>query len=138
MQLSHMQTPETELLSYTTFGDLCQTIGNEWNLFQPYLPPKGLWEAKLEEIKQIRNRVAHFRSGHRDDLQRVIQLLRDVDKGFWRFCTSYNDCKPIIPPSEDPVAQHFMHLEQFPYAEVGDNTWARVGIADSAAYFTLT
>jgi hypothetical protein len=136
--LTYMPTPEVELLSYSMFSDVCSTIENKWEYFLHYLPPKDIWKTKLIEIRQIRNRVAHFRYGHRDDLQRTLQLLRDIDQGFWKFCTSYNKTFPILPPSEDPVIAKFIHLEQFPYQKVGDNNWARIGIADPAAWFSLT
>jgi hypothetical protein len=136
-RLKHMPTPEHDLLSYSTFSELCSTIENKWDYFQPYLPPKDLWIAKIAEIKQIRNRVSHFRRGHYDDLARTIQLLRDLDQGFWRFCTSYNDTFPVLPPSEDPVIHNFTHLNPFPYQKVGDNKWAIMGIADPNAWFAM-
>ena len=136
-RLKYMPTPEHDLLSYSTFGEVCFTIENQWNYFQPYLPPKDLWTAKLAEIKQIRNRVSHFRRGHHDDLLRTIQLLRDLDQGFWHFCTSYNDTFPVLPPSEDPVIHNFIHLNPFPYQKVGDNKWAIMGIADPNAWFAV-
>ena len=55
--------------------------------------------------------MAHFRLGHEDDLARALQLLRDLDRGFWTFCTSYNDAQPILPASNDPVVQHFLDLD---------------------------
>jgi hypothetical protein len=98
--------------------------------------PTTIWEAKLEEVSQIRHRVAHFRRGHRDDLQRVLQLMRDLDQGFWRFCTSYNDPTPVLPQSDDPVVSHFLHLDLMPWTQVSDGKWARGwlrrGAADSA------
>jgi hypothetical protein len=137
-KLKHMPTPEADLLSYSTFGDVCSTIENEWDYFQSYLPPKNLWAGKLIEIKQIRHRVAHFRRGHSDDLQRTLQFLRDLDKGFWEFCTSYNRTFPILPPTEDPVIHKFIHLNPFPYQKVGDNKWAIMGIADPNSWFAMT
>ncbi|MGS2619676.1 hypothetical protein ACVCAH_35115 [Micromonospora sp. LZ34] len=68
LQLTHMPGPERFPISYVTFGSLLRTINNNWSLFEPYLPPQDLWQAKLVEVSQIRNRVAHFRQGHYDDL----------------------------------------------------------------------
>lgn len=136
--LTHMPTPEVALLSYSTFGEVCKTIEKEWIYFQHYLPPKDLWNVKLYEIKQIRNRVAHFRHGHRDDLQRTLQLLRDIDQGFWLFCTSYNNASPVLPPTDDPVVAQFISLNPFPYQKVDDNKWAMSGIADTNAWFSMS
>lgn len=87
------------------------------------------WQAKLSEIDQIRNRVEHFRRGHADDINRVRQLLRDLDQGFWKFCTSYNDADPIIPVTGDPIAREFAALDPFPWTEVELNTVVRIGHA---------
>lgn len=111
--LTHMITPETTAVSYATFGSLCKAIINDWELFKSYLPPQSIWAAKIEEVSQIRNRVAHFRTSHRDDLQRVSQLLRDIDEGMWRFCTSFNSTSSFHSPSNDsndPVIYEFSYL----------------------------
>ncbi|WP_142251795.1 hypothetical protein [Bradyrhizobium sp. UNPF46] len=129
-RLIHMPTPEMDALSYAPLSTLKKAIDDSWSLFSPYLPPQNIWQAKLEEISQIRHRVAHFRVGHEDDLQRVIQFLRDLDKGFWHFCTSYNDEDTPLPPADDPVIAHFLDLDPFPWTEVSDKHWARIGIAD--------
>jgi len=131
--LTHMPTPEENPLSYAQLSELRRIISDDWRLFEPFLPPNNIWEAKLEEVAQVRHRVAHFRTGHRDDLQRVTQLLRDIDQGFWRFCTSYNHPRPVLPPSSDPVVEHFLHLDPFPWGLVGEGEWARCGIADPEA-----
>jgi len=137
-RLTHMPTPEQQPISYITFGALQKTITRHWSLFEKYLPPQNLWDAKLEEISQIRNRVAHFRLGHHDDLQRVLRFMKDVDKGFWTFCTSYNAASPVLPPSRDPVVKRFQSLDQFPYVKVDTRRWAMVGVADPDAIFSLS
>jgi hypothetical protein len=136
--LTYMPTPEDSSLSYIQFSQLCDIITGQRRLFDPFLPRHDIWEIKLKEITQIRHRVAHFRVGHHDDLARVMQLLRDLDQGFWRFCTSYNDFQAIIPASDDPVASKFLHLDQFPWTDVGDGQWARIGVADPAARLGMT
>lgn len=129
-KLSHMPTRETLPTSYMQLGGLLKTISCEWQLFEPYLPPKSIWDAKLLEVRQIRHRVAHFRLGQRYDASRVEQLLRDVDQGFWRFCTSYNSDWPVLPPSKDPVIKSFLHLDPFPWTERKPKHWASMGRAD--------
>lgn len=136
--LTHMPTPEDDPLSYTQLSGLCQIIADDWQMFSPMLPPRTLWDAKLEEVKQIRHRVAHFRIGHQDDLARVLQLIRDLDKSFWTFCTSYNNPRPVLPASDDPVVTHFLHLDPFPWSQVGENEWARIGSADPTLRVAVT
>lgn len=128
--LSHMPTREDLPTSYMQLTDLLETISTNWYLFKTYLPPKNLWKAKLVEISQIRHRIAHFRLGHNHDYDRVEQLLRDVDQGFWRFGTSYNANLPILPQSKDDVIKQFLHLDPFPYREVEPNKWARLGLVE--------
>lgn len=137
-RLTHMPTAERDPLSYVQFSELRRIISDDWRLFEPFLPPKSIWEARLEEISQIRHRIAHFRKGHQDDLKRVVQLLRDLDQGFWRFCTSYNDPHPVLPQSDDLVESHFLDLDQFPWGQVSDRKWIRTGFADPAAKLNVT
>jgi hypothetical protein len=136
-RLVHMPTAEESLLSYAQLSDLTRLIGDNWQLFESYLPPQSIWNAKLEEVSQIRHRVAHFRSTHEDDLGRVMQLLRDLDDGFWRFCSSYNDPRPTLPASDDPVVAAFLHLDPFPWTDVGGR-WARIGHASESDRFNVT
>lgn len=136
--LSHMPIPEESPLSYTQFSELCRILSEDWQLFKSFLPPQSIWDAKLEEVTQIRHRIAHFRSDHRDDPNRVVQLLRDIDNGFWCFCTSYNDPCPVLPPSDDPVVEHFLPLDPFPWTLTGNGSWVRIGIADPQARLGVT
>ena len=128
----HMETTEQNDFSYAQLWQLFDLIEKKWECFSLYFPPKKVWKAKTQEITQIRNRVAHFRTCHSDDLQRLEQFLRDIDKGFWRFCTSYNNVEPALPPSSDLVTQHFISLDPLPWGEVGDGSWARLGHVDKS------
>ncbi len=125
--LTHMPTPEMNALSYATFSQLLQLVTRYWDCFACYFPPQNLWDAKLKEVGQIRNRVAHFRIGHATDHERLTLFLRDVDKGFWQFCTSYNAGFPILPPRSNPVARKFMPLDPLPDVRIGRKTWAVAG-----------
>lgn len=125
--LTHMPTAEESALSFTQLSDLLALIEAHWECFECYFPPHGLWTAKLSEVKQIRNRVAHFRVGHTDDHPRLMQFLRDIDQGFWRFCTSYNDTHSLLPPKSNPVAKRFLPLDPLPWVEIERRKWARVG-----------
>jgi hypothetical protein len=116
-RLTHMPTAEDGVLSFVQLSELKRVVSDQWPLFESYLPPKTIWDAKLEEVLAIRHRVAHFRSLHRDDLARMTQFLRDIDAGFWRFCTSYNNPRPVLPQSGEPVVEHFLPLDLFAWTE---------------------
>jgi hypothetical protein len=123
--LTHMPTPEVTKLSFILFSNLTQTIADEWSLFSPYLPPEKIWEARIEEVKQIRNRVAHFRKGHRDDNQRIVQLLRDIDSGMFQFCTSLNQyLYKFSEDLSDPIIQAFEPLNPYIRREYTNHTFA--------------
>lgn len=124
--LTHMPTPEMNALSYAQLSTLTKLIDANWDCFSAYFPPKAIWDAKLQEVSQIRHRVAHFRVGHEDDLARLKQFLRDIDTGFWRFCTSYNDAAPILPQDNNLVAKQFLPLDPLPWAEIEPGKWAQV------------
>ena len=110
-KLSHMLTSDQLHTSFMQLSDLLKTVSSNWELFQPYLPPRQIWDDKLLEVSQIRHRIAHFRPGHESDLDRVEQLLKDIDKGFWTFCSSYNLDYCFLPPSKDEVLNAFLHLD---------------------------
>lgn len=137
-RMTHMPTPEDDVLSFIQLSELQRVVAEHWQLFEAYLPPRTIWEAKLEEVVAIRHRIAHFRSLHRDDLARVRQFLRDIDQGFWRACTEYNNPRPVLPQSGDAVVVHFLPLDLFAWAEVGERKWARVGHADPSERFSTT
>jgi hypothetical protein len=130
--LTHMPTAEMNALSYAQLSQLARLVDEHWTCFAGYFPPKDLWVAKLKEVSQIRHRVAHFRVGHEDDYARVRQFLRDVDKGFWTFCTSYNDIFPVVPQVDNPVAAHFLHLDPLPFGEIEPNRWMQIGHRDQS------
>ncbi len=137
-RMTHMPTPEDGVLSFIQLSELQRVVAEHWNLFESYLPPKTIWDAKLEEVMAIRHRVAHFRSLHADDRARVRQFLRDIDNGFWRFCTNYNNTHAVLPQSNDPVVAHFLPFDLFAWGEVSPNTWARIGHADPGERFAMT
>jgi hypothetical protein len=136
--LSHMVTAEEDPLSYVQMSELRRIITANRQLFDPFLPPEKIWDARMDEIAQIRHRVAHFRKGNDHDLDRVVQLLRDIDKGFWKFCTTYNDPHHVLPQTDDPVTGHFLPLDLLPFVEVEKDTWARVGSIPHDAWFGVS
>lgn len=114
-KLRHMATAYESPLAYTDFSKLWELVfdENQWSFFEPYFPPKRILESKVEELESIRNRVAHVREPHRDDLRRVEQFLRDIDQGFWRFCTSYNAQYPVPADEQNPLTATLTSNDRF-------------------------
>jgi hypothetical protein len=103
-----MATEHQSALSYLSTGQLLAAIRNNWSLFDQYLPPRDIFDARVAEVEQIRHRVAHFRNPNERDIERLSLFLRDLDKGVWHFCTSYCGSGSILQPGmSDPVSQHF-------------------------------
>ncbi len=137
-RMTHMPTPEDDILSFVPISELKRVIAENWSLFESYLPPKDIWGAKFEEVMAIRHRIAHFRSLHQHDAARVLQFLRDIDQGFWRFCTAYNNAQPVLPQSDDPVVSHFLEHDLFAWTKVDGSKWARIGHAAPSERFAVT
>jgi len=112
--LHHMKTHHEGALSYLTFGELWNLIsGNDnWPLFEQYFPPRDNVFARIEEIKTIRNRVAHFRTPQRHDEDRFKLFMQDMQSGIRIFCTRYTTSKR---PKNDPVV------------DILANCWEEVG-----------
>jgi len=96
-----------ELLAYADVSDLFRLIEDQWELFSPLLPPRRRWEGTSDELRELRNRNAHCRRPHRDDLARIEQTLRDLEAGAWRFYSSYLDTR-AVHKSRDPVARAWL------------------------------
>ncbi len=101
-----MATPHQAALSYLTFGQLWSVISDSanWPLFEPYFPPKNNTDARIEEVKAIRNRIAHFREPHHNDVDRLALFLRDLDPGIRRFCSRYATGKVPKDAADDLVS----------------------------------
>ena len=109
-QHPHISTPENDPLWFISFESLLKIIFDAklWKLFDSYFTTKRLLRVRFEEILPIRNRIAHCRDLHAYDVDRLEQLMRDFDQGFWRFCTSYNSRYCFAGElSKNKVYQHF-------------------------------
>jgi hypothetical protein len=96
-----------ELLAYADVSALFRLIEARWELFDALLLPRRRWEGVADGLRELRNRNAHCRRPHRDDIPRLEQTLRDVEAGAWRFYTSYLDTQ-LVKDSSDPVARSWV------------------------------
>jgi hypothetical protein len=93
-----------ELLAYADVGALFALIEDSWDLFSPLLPPRERWRGRADELRELRNRNAHCRRPHTDDLARLQQALRDLERGAWLFYSSYLDTE-FVNAARDPVGK---------------------------------
>ncbi|MDX2054559.1 MAG: hypothetical protein SFV15_19315 [Polyangiaceae bacterium] len=105
-RLHHMATAHASPLSYLTFAELWKIIADDqhWQLFEPYFPPKEITTARIEEVRAIRNRIAHFRAPHVHDVARFTLFLNDMASGLRRFCQRYN--APAHSQKPDAFHEH--------------------------------
>lgn len=83
--LVHLASPDTgDLLAYLDFSLLLSLIDDQWSQFEPFLLRPQIWLGKCEELKIIRNRIAHLRRPGKRDLARVESTLEDLEPGYRR------------------------------------------------------
>lgn len=93
------------LLTYADVRDLFGLIDGHWSLFESYLPPRARWSGRVDELVELRNRNAHCRRPHPDDVGRVEQTLRDLEQGARDFYASYARTHFVSGKCRDPLAQ---------------------------------
>lgn len=98
-KFSHMASTDTENpLAYLDYSQLRKVIEDNWAQFALTLIHRPAWDGRQEELARIRHRIGHMRRPHRDDLSRIEQTLRDLERGAFIACASYNK---RTPPSAD-------------------------------------
>lgn len=94
-----------DVLAYLDSSRLFEVVAREWELFKPVLLPRARWEGTVDELRPLRNRNAHCRRPHADDVPRLELLLRDLEAGARSFYGSYAGSRPADLLKEDPVVK---------------------------------
>ncbi|MBR8186576.1 hypothetical protein KDW54_29725 [Burkholderia ambifaria] len=106
----YMRTPDAQdQLAYLDAGPLLKLTIDQWSLFGSYFPSEKIWAGRIEELKEIRNRIGHCRRPHDDDLDRLEQTLRDLDGGAFRATSSFNDQSLANAAWSDVLVRDWMH-----------------------------
>jgi hypothetical protein len=104
-QFEHMASIDANLtLTHVDVQELFDMISRDWQLFENALIDRQIWDGRVRELKQIRHRIAHCRRPHPDDLIRIEQTLRDLERGAFRALASYNNERDASNCPGDPVA----------------------------------
>jgi len=98
-------------LAYLDSSQLVETIAARWDQFGYALLERIAWEGRQAELKQIRNRIGHLRAPHPDDLGRLEQTLRDLERGTFIALASYNRRHQPDRAREDPVTDGWIRGE---------------------------
>jgi hypothetical protein len=107
--LAYMASSDSELvLSYLDVFDLFDLIESEWGIFECSLLDREVWHGRTKELRQIRHRSAHCRRPHVDELGRIEQTLRDLEKGAFHALSSFNNREVPVRTLDDPLVQLWM------------------------------
>ncbi|MEU4709971.1 hypothetical protein AB0G00_26450 [Nocardia salmonicida] len=88
---THMSGPDNgNPLAYLDYSQLLEIIDTHWPKFALALIEANSWKGRQEELKRIRHRIGHLRKPHPDDLSRLEQTLRDLERGTFVALASYN------------------------------------------------
>lgn len=124
---AYMGSPDNEnLLAYLDVGSLLALIDTDehWRFWQHAMPRRVVWRGIANQLLDLRNRNAHCRRPHRDDLARIEQTLRDLEFGARRSLSAYNRQSRVADDLDDPVAAAWVR---------GDHSAARRLIARQSA-----
>jgi hypothetical protein len=104
---THMSGPDNDNpLAYLDYSQLLTIIAEHWDVLGYALLDRESWDGRQHELKQIRHRIGHLRRPHEDDLNRLEQTLRDLERGAFIALASYNDrWQPNSERHKDPVTQ---------------------------------
>lgn len=92
-------------LAYLDAFKLFDLIGKTevWPLVEYALQKRKRWDGSVDELRAIRNRIAHVRRPNVDDLGRVEQALRDLEPGARRALETFNNQNWMQHEAEDPL-----------------------------------
>lgn len=94
-----------DVLAYLDVFDLFSLIDEHWELFEPVLLPRARWDGLVDALRPLRNRIAHCRRPHPDDVDRIEQLLRDLERGARCFYGAYVGKRRADAYADDPVVR---------------------------------
>lgn len=101
---SHMSGPDNDNpLAYLDYSQLLALIDAQWEQLGYALLERRAWDGRQEELKRIRHRIGHMRKPHADDLNRLEQTLRDLERGTYIALASYNERGVDDETRTDPV-----------------------------------
>ncbi|MGN7149367.1 Swt1 family HEPN domain-containing protein [Arthrobacter sp. SAFR-179] len=125
---THMLGRDSENpLAYLDFPKLSDLLIDEWELFKFALPRLDTWKGHASELNMVRRRIAHLRQAHPDDLARLEQALRDLERGAFITVASFNRRRRVLPAEHmDPVADGWAngkHLDAMRLLSHGENQY---------------
>src|SRR4051794_459407 len=105
-----LSTDSQDPLAYLDVSKLTELIERQWNQMGYALLEWSAWQGRLIDLSRIRHRVGHVRTPNTDDLGRLEQTLRDLERGAFTAYATYND--RWLPDASDvpnAVANGWLH-----------------------------
>jgi hypothetical protein len=127
-EFTHMaSTDGPNPLAYLDYSQLLAIIGDQWDLFGYALINRPSWDGRQDDLKRIRHRIGHMRRPHSDDLNRLEQTLRDLERGTFLALSAYNDPYYLEGDSfDDPVTRGWV---------AGEHPTAQLQLAHAARQY---
>lgn len=112
--LVHMRSADsTALITYTDFSFLLKLVDDYWDQMSYALLDRDVWVGRIKELRPLRNRIAHCRRPHADDLMRLELLLSDLEHGAFESYASTSRRQRIRPEAvPDPMKVWFAPLSE--------------------------
>lgn len=89
---THMLSADSQdPLAYLDVSKLTELIERRWDQMGYALLERSAWQGRLVDLSRIRHRIGHVRTPHPDDLGRLEQTLRDLERGAFTAYATYND-----------------------------------------------
>lgn len=131
----YMASPDwADPLAYLDASKLFAVAEENWDLFAPILPHKPVWLGRVHELLAIRNRIGHLRRPHVDDLGKLLQTLRDLERGALLSCCAYNEPRGYPVSDDDPVWQAYREDSFTGAADLCQHSDLRYGTAVVVSY----
>ncbi len=117
-------------LAYLDYSQVLDIIQRYWEVTGYSLIERSSWEGRQVELLRIRHRIGHMRRPHHDDLSRLEQTLRDLERGGFMALCSYNRRTVPNADRQDPVTLAWLRGEH-PDARLLDHADQRYGISST-------
>ncbi|ACU77824.1 conserved hypothetical protein [Catenulispora acidiphila DSM 44928] len=126
-QFQHMSSADSDNpLAYLDYSQLLKVIAEHDDQLRYALLEPRSWAGRQDELMRIRHRIGHMRKPHSDDLGRLEQTLRDLERGAFIACASYNRRSGPDPDKHsDPVTQGWLRRQHPTALRLIDHAEAR-------------
>lgn len=109
----YMPSPDgPSRLAYIDVSPLFELLAANWDLFgTALLGSETVWRGRAAELLTIRHRIGHVRRPDPDDLARLEQTLRDLDRAAYLTAAAINDQEVPDRTVDDPIVEAWLNAK---------------------------